>query len=140
MKYTSLFLVSVAFLAASLLQYGCSTVNTVEPAEPTAQRQMLSDKRVITDTGLYGRVRIVGINTATVSTGFLKIQVEVQNLSSSLQSFAYRVEWFDANGMVVNTPTSAWIDRQIQGGETQSLTAIAPTETAKDFRVKFIAR
>ncbi|HUJ10570.1 MAG TPA: YcfL family protein [Verrucomicrobiae bacterium] len=127
-------------LAASLLQCGCSTVNTVEPAEPVAQRQMLSDKRIITDTGLYGRVRIVGINTATVSTGFLKIQVEVQNLSSSLQAFAYHLEWFDANGMVVNTPTSAWIDRQIQGGETLSLTAVAPTETAKDFRIKFVAR
>jgi uncharacterized protein YcfL len=140
MKHTSLFLVSVAFLAACLLQTGCSTVNTVEPAETAAQRQMLSDKRVITDTGLYGRVRIVGINTATVSTGFLKIQVEVEDLSSSPQSFAYRVEWFDANGMALNTPTSVWIDRQIQGGETLSLTSLAPTETAKDFRIKFIAR
>ena len=140
MKYASLLFVSIAFLGASLLQYGCSTVNTVEPAEPAAQRQMLNDKRVITDTGLYGRVRVVGINTSTVSTGFLKIQVEVQNLSSSLQSFAYRVEWIDASGMALSTPASAWIDRQIQGGETLSLTGIAPTETAKDFRIKFIAR
>jgi uncharacterized protein YcfL len=140
MKITFLRLAGLATLAASLLQCGCSTVNTVEPAESAAQRQMLSDKRVITDTTLYGRVRIVGLNTATVSTGFLKIQVEVQNLSSSVQAFAYRIEWFDENGMVVNTPTSAWIDRQIQGGETLSLTAIAPTETAKDFRIKFIAR
>ncbi|MEI8314145.1 MAG: YcfL family protein [Verrucomicrobiota bacterium] len=123
-----------------LLQAACSTVNTVEPSQPVAQRQMLADKRIITDTGLYGSVRPVGINVATVSTGFLKIQVEVQNLSSSVQAFAYRIEWFDANGMIVNTPTSAWIDRQIQGGETLSLTGIAPTETAKDFRIKFIAK
>jgi len=101
---------------------------------------MLADKRVITDTGLYGRVRPVGVNTAVVSTGFLKIQVEVQNLSSSVQAFAYRIEWFDANGITVNTPTSTWIDRQIQGGESLMLTGIAPTETAKDFRVNFIAR
>ena len=123
-----------------LLHTACSTVNTIEPAQPVAQRQMLSDKRIITDTGLYGSVRPVGINVATVSTGFLKIQVEVQNLSSSSQAFAYRIEWFDANGMIVNTPTSVWIDRQIQGGETLALTGIAPTETAKDFRIKFIAR
>ena len=123
-----------------LLNTACSTVNTIEPAQPVAQRQMLSDKRVITDTGLYGSVRPVGINVATVSSGFLKIQIEVQNLTSSTQTFAYRIEWFDANGMILHTPLTIWIDRQIQGGETLSLTGIAPTETAKDFRIKFIAR
>jgi len=123
-----------------LLQTACSTVNTIEPAQPVAQRQMLSDKRVITDTGLYGRVRPIGINVATVSTGFLKIQLEVQNLSSSAQAFAYRVEWFDANGMIVETSLSVWIDRRIQGGETLSLTALAPNVTAKDFRIKMIER
>jgi len=123
-----------------LLQTACSTVNTIEPAQPVAQRQMLSDKRVITDTGLYGRVRPIGINVATVTTGFLKIQLEVQNLSSSAQAFAYRVEWFDANGMIVETPLSIWIDRRIQGGETLSITALAPNVTAKDFRIKMIER
>ena len=136
--------ISTIFASAAtgilLLNIACSTVNTIEPAQPVAQRQMLADKRLITDTGLYGSVRPVGINIATVSTGFLKIQVEVQNLSSSVQAFAYRIEWFDANGMIVHTPLTTWIDRQIQGGETLSLTGIAPTETAKDFRIKFIAR
>jgi len=138
--HNSLFLISVASLAVSLFQCGCSTMNTLEPAQPVAQRQMLSDKRVITDTSLYGRVRPVGINVATVSTGFLQIQVEVQNLSSSVQLFAYRIEWFDANGMIIHTLLSTWIDRQIQGGETLSLTGIAPTETAKDFRIKFVSK
>lgn len=140
MKYTTPIIASAMTGLLLLLPTGCSTVNTVEPAQPAAQRQMLSDKRVITDTGLYGRVRPVGINVATVSTGFLKIQVEVQNLTSSVASFAYRIEWFDANGIIVNTPTSVWIDRQIQAKETLSLTGIAPTETAKDFRIKFIAK
>ncbi len=140
MKYSLLILTGLTMLASSLLMSGCTTVNTIEPAQPVAQRQMLSDKRVITDTGLYGSVRPVGINVATISTGFLKIQIEVQNLSSSPALFAYRIEWFDANGMIVHTPVTTWIDRQIQGGETLSLTGIAPTETAKDFRIKFIAR
>ncbi len=136
--------ITTAFISVTtgilLLHTACSTVNTIEPAQSVAQRQMLSDKRIITDTGLYGSVRPVGINVATVSTGFLKIQVEVQNFSSSVQAFAYQIEWFDANGMIVHTPLTTWIDRQIQGGETLALTGIAPTETAKDFRIKFIAR
>ena len=139
MKSITTIIVSAA-AGVLLLHTACSTVNTIEPVQPVAQRQMLADKRVITDTGLYGRVRPIGINVATVSTGFLKIQVEVQNLSSSVHAFAYQIEWFDANGMIIHTPLTTWIDRQIQGGETLSLTGLAPTETAKDFRIKFIAR
>jgi len=139
MKPFSIVIVS-AVSGVLLMHTACSTVNTVEPAQPAARRQMLADKRVVTDTGLYGSVRPIGINVATISTGFLQIQIEVQNLSSSTQAFAYRIEWFDANGMIIHTPLTTWIDRQILGGETISLTGIAPTETAKDFRIKLIAR
>ena len=121
---------------------GCISghTNTVENANPVAERAMISDKRVITDTGLYGRVRVLGVNTAVVSTGFLKIQVEVQNLKKDAHTFAYHIDWFDQNSMIINTPTASWIDRQIQGGETLSITAVAPMESAKDFRIKFIPR
>ena len=140
MKNASILFASFTAGVRGLLQTSCTTVNTTERAQPVNQKQMVADKRVITDSGLYGKVRILGVNTATVSTGFLKIQVEVENLSSSQAAFAYRIEWFDANGMILDTPTSVWIDRHIQGGETLSITGIAPTETAKDFRIKFIER
>jgi uncharacterized protein YcfL len=137
---TPLLFIPGALVAATLFYGGCATVNTIEPAQTVAQRQVLSDKRVVTDTWLYNRVRPIGLNVATVSTGFLKVQVEVQNRSSFVQAFAYRIEWFDANGMVISTPTTVWIDRQIHGGETMPITGIAPTDTAKDFRIKFIAK
>ena len=119
---------------------GCSTVNTVERAQPTAQKQMTDDKRIITDAGLNRKVNIVGINETTISTGFTKVQVELFNKSSSSYSFSYHFEWFDAQGMLVQTPTSSWIDRTIQGKETMDIIAVAPTETAKDFRVKFLSK
>ena len=137
MKHSSLILASVAAGMVILLQSGCDTVNTLEPAQPVAQRQMLADKRVITDTSLYGHVRILGVNTATGVAGFLKIQVEVQNLSSFAQSFTYRVEWFDENGMIINLPTMSAIPRTLEGKETAAITATAPTDRAKDFRIQF---
>jgi uncharacterized protein YcfL len=131
-------LVLMALLAGMFGLPACTTTNTLEPAQPVAQRQMLADKRVITDTGLYRRCRILGVNTATGPGGFLKIQVEVQNLTSSRQSFTYRVEWFDENGMIVNLPTMTAIPRTLEGKETASITATAPTDRAKDFRIKFL--
>lgn len=117
---------------------GCRTVNTLEPAQPTVQREMLSDKRVITDSTLNRRVRILGVNQATGPAGFLKIQVDLLNTTSRPQSFSYRVEWFDENAMIIELPTKTAIPRTLDGKETISITATAPTPRAKDFRIKFL--
>jgi uncharacterized protein YcfL len=119
---------------------GCSTVNTVERAQSVAQKQMTDDKRVITDASLNRNVNVMSINETTVSTGFTKVQVELLNQTSSPYSFRYHFDWFDGQGMLVQTPTSSWIDRNIQGKETMDIISIAPTETAKDFRLKLISK
>jgi uncharacterized protein YcfL len=134
------FLASLGFAAGLVCMTGCSTVNTVERAQPSAQKQMVDDKRVITDASLNRHVNIVGLNETTISTGFAKVQVELLNKTSSPYSFRYHFEWFDGQGMLVQTPTSAWMDRTIQGRETMDVVAVAPTETAKDFRLNFISK
>lgn len=128
---------ALAGIVGLALLTGCaSTVNTVERAAPVGQRQMVNDKRIITDASLNRGVRIVGVNEAPGE--FLKIQVELLNTTSSLRGFNYRFEWFDANGVQVNTPTSTYIPRQIEGRESIFISAVAPTPTAKDFRLKLI--
>ena len=125
--------------AMLLFTAGCATsMNSVENAQATGHRKMVSDKRVITDAGLYDRVSVVGINTATGPAGFLKIQVEVLNTTSSLRKFTYRVEWFDADGMLINLPTTTATPRALEGGESGMITATAPTDKAKDFKIKFL--
>ena len=138
MKSNILLLASAA-CGTALLLGGCgATMNTIEPAGTVAQRQMLSDKRLITDTSLHNRVQPIGINTFTGPGGFLKIQIELQNMTGSAHKFTYQIEWFDENGMLINSPTATAIPRSIEGGETLSITAMAPTDRAKDFRIKFL--
>jgi len=119
---------------------GCSTVNTVERAQPVAQKRMTDDKRIITDASLNRHVNVVGINETTVSTGFTKVQVELLNKTSSSYSFRYHFDWFDAQGMLVQSATSSWVDQRIQGKETLVILSVAPTESAKDFRLKLISQ
>ena len=138
MKIISQSLFLVGFIAGIAMLSSCTTVNTVERATPVGTQQMVADKRVVTDDTLKRKVSIVGVNESTTSGGFLQVQIEVLNQKNSMQDFSYRFEWFDMNGMLVNTPTSVWIPRQIEGQETLSITAVAPITTAKDFRVKFI--
>lgn len=117
---------------------GSTSVNTVEPADSTARREMLADQRVIADTSLAKAVRVVALNSATDQQGFLKVQAELYNTTRKRRLFSYRVEWFDPNGMVINLPTAASIPMSLEARETKYITATAPTPTAKDFRFRFL--
>jgi uncharacterized protein YcfL len=131
----------LTFAGALLLSVsGCKTsVSSVENAQKTGQRKMVSDQRAITDKRLSNRVSIVGVNTAMTPGGFLKVQVELLNTTRSPQQFSYRFEWFDANGMQITELTTAEMPDQIQGAEDKFISSVAPTPACRDFRVKFIA-
>ena len=129
-----------ALCAVILAVAGCHTpsVNSVENAQKTSQRSMISDARVVSDTSLNRKVGVVGLNTAMTPGGFLKVQVELLNRTRSPQGFVYHFEWFDQNGMQISGPSTAVLADQIDGGESKFISAIAPTEVAKDFRLKLI--
>ncbi len=129
-----------ALSTAAWLLSGCgsTSVNTLEPADSTAQREMIADKRVIADSSLAKSVRVVGLNTATDAEGFLKVQAELYNSTRKRRLFTYRVEWFDPNGMVINLPTAASIPMSLEARETKFITATAPSPQARDFRFRFL--
>ena len=119
---------------------GCTTtVNSVENTQKVGQPLVINDTRVVTDTELARSVAVVAVNTITTPAGLLKAQVQLKNHTFSRQSFLYRFEWFDINGMQVNNVVSANLPDQIEGGETKFISGIAPNPDCKDFRVKFIA-
>ena len=77
---------------------------------------------------------------STGAGGLLKVQVEVLNTTSSVQSFSYRWEWFDETGTIIETSMTTAVTRQIEGKESLFITGIAPKTTAKDFRLKLIEK
>lgn len=116
---------------------GCKTVNTVTRAEPVAVSTPLADKRIITDGGLGRTAQVIAIRQSVASGDLLRLDIDILNSSSNQQRFNYVFEWFDPQGMQVFSPMSRWQGQIIEGMETITLTAIAPTPTAKDFRLKF---
>jgi uncharacterized protein YcfL len=129
----------IAGLAGTLMALtACTTVNSVENAQKMGMRNMVPDARAITDPSLNRKVFIVGVNTSMTPGGLLKVQVELQNRTRSLQRFMYRFEWFDLNGMQVNNVVSASIPDQIEGQEDKNIQGVAPNPSCRDFRVKFI--
>ena len=129
--------ISALLVAASVLG-GCTTVNTTERQNAVGQRDMVADKRVITDKTLHHRVRILGVNATEGAGGLLQVQVELLNTTSRRQAVYYQWEWFDENGMIVKGPTTINNSREFDGKESVFITAMAPNAKAKDFRLKLI--
>ena len=126
-------------IASALVAGGCkTTVNTVERAQPSAQKEMVADKRVLTDASLARKVYVVGVNEARTKGDLLQIQLEVVNQTNSRQRFTYHVQWFDATGMQISSTTGAILPCVIEGRETRYLSAVAPHPACKDFRVQFM--
>lgn len=128
-----------SLLATGLLLAGCkTTMNTVERANPSGQKTMVADKRVLTDASLARKVYIVGVNEAPTPGGMLQVQFEVANQTNSRQRFNYAIQWFDANGIQISSTTPMVMPCMLEGRETRFFSAVAPTPTAKDFRVQFL--
>ena len=133
--------IGLAIVACAAFVSGCaSTVNTVENADKAGTRQIVRDRRIVSDRTLENRIAVLGINPVQTPEGFLRIQIEFYNLKRSVQNFFYTVEWFDADGMRIETATGGWTEQQIMARESLFLTFTAPNPRAKDFVVKMVER
>jgi len=135
MKRTSL---AILACAAVFGLTACRSVNTVEPAERVNPPRTINDKRVITDPSLQRRVAVVAVNESEGPGGHLRVQVEVMNTTRRYRTFNYKFEWFDADGILIETPTTGYRSSQLEGGERRMLVSVAPTAEAKDFRLQLI--
>ncbi len=120
---------------------GCqtATVDTVQPAEERAQRNVVDDERISPDRRLARIIEVRRVNEATVSGDLLRVQVELQNTRQAMRRFNYQFEWFDDEGMIVQQATTPWRTLQVEGGEIVTITGVAPNPRVVDFRLKLMA-
>ncbi|MEN8126559.1 MAG: YcfL family protein [Planctomycetota bacterium] len=72
---------------------------------------------------------------ARTPEGFLDVQMKGYNKAYGIKRFDYRVEWLDANGMVIPTKTSVWVPVSAMGKSEVTFRFIAPRKEAVDFRI-----
>jgi uncharacterized protein YcfL len=128
-------------LLAAVALAGCESspsVNTVENAPKIGQPNFIQDRRIITDRPFSRSVSVTALNTAMTPGDLLKVQVELLNRTGSIQRFSYSFEWFDVNGMQVNSSLTAVNPDQINAGESKFISAVAPSPACRDFRLKLL--
>jgi uncharacterized protein YcfL len=115
---------------------GCRSVNMYEREEGRAVPNPVEDMRVVADSSLAKKARVVGIQEGEVAGGVLKIQCELLNTTRKDQAVTFLFEWFDSDGMQVKTPMSRWQTVRLAAGEAKTVDATAPTKQVVDFRFK----
>jgi uncharacterized protein YcfL len=129
--------VALGVAGVALAFAGCaSNVNTYERAQPQASADYVADQRIITDNTLAGKLRVVSFNQTTVSGNLLKIQATVENLRNKQSTYNYKIEWIDQDGMAVDSANETWKSLPLQGREVTTISSVAVTPRAVDFRLK----
>ncbi len=116
---------------------GCYSVNTVQTAAPAARRHIVTDKRVVWDDTLAGKLQVGQIIDATAAGNLRRIQADVTNRYAYAIDFAYKVEWFDRQGMKLQSPVGGWKRLHLEAHESSTVSEIAVSPDAVDFVLKF---
>ncbi|OGV32096.1 MAG: hypothetical protein A2020_10325 [Lentisphaerae bacterium GWF2_45_14] len=131
-------------LALMLGLCGCmDSVNTAENTQKTMTPSFVPTKRIVTDGYLDNRLKAMATDKVELPNGLLKIQVTLKSTRIGLWDWlvkgnrpyriAYRFEWFDKDGMLVNTASSVWLEKEVLPGDTLFIASVAPNERCKDF-------
>jgi hypothetical protein len=135
--------VLVLFLAGCVTRVETTGFPQPESSQPESPRfeapkpETVVDKRVTIVPPLNNIIRLVRIKSIMGDDNFLKIQLNVQNLTSIPQTFSYRIDWLDENGTTLPI-TGTSLTWTLLSQETSFLAATAPTHEAKDFHVTFV--
>jgi uncharacterized protein YcfL len=125
-------------LLALLALTGCASP-APRPAEPARAAEPLLDKRVTVDPALRDVLRVIRVRDMPATQGYLKFQVDVQNLSSAAKTIIYEVDWLNEDGGSLGLATEA-PPCTLFRGETLPIAITAPTPAARDFRITFRPR
>ena len=125
----------IGFFAAVLLVGCAASVNTIENADAGAGKQLLNDRRIVSDSGTLDMATPLEVRTGTTPDGtIMRVQLELMNRTQDIGRVWYLVEWYDEHGLKIEVP-AAWKQLNIQPAKIESVTAVAPNAAARDFRI-----
>lgn len=88
--------------------------------------EWLSSAGVVVDNAVMNRDN---------NSGLLQIFIAGHNKSSKTKRFRYRVEWLNADGLVIDTKTSVWQPMSAMGKSPFQIKEVAPRPEAVNFRM-----
>ena len=137
MKKTGILLIALMVLACGCSKTGDSRIHMKEGVgSDTLGSNIVTQPVRHAFSALIGeRIEVTRAVTRRNDAGFLELHVEGYNNSYNTERFQYRVEWLDADGLVIGTKTTTWLPMSAAGKSTFTITATAPRVDAVDFKM-----
>jgi uncharacterized protein YcfL len=129
-------LLGAAALACALA--GCNTANTTTATGAANADGTVPYKQIVTNGWLKYKANIVAVREGTVNGDMKRVAVDVYSDQLTTQRFSYRFDWSDAAGMPVQSATASLTSVTIKPKETITLTAVAPSPQAVQWRLTFL--
>ena len=118
-----------------IIPVGCGTVNTVSTRTAPAETAIPYVTQV--NDALSGlSLKAKDVRLVRTPGGVLKAQIDVANDDLRTRSFNYRIDWIDQSGTVIDAQTSVWQPRSVASGGMVTISAVAPSPLATDFRMQ----
>lgn len=118
----------------ALLTAGCGSVNTYQ-ATAGAKPGKTPYEAQINDALTSIFLKAEAVRFARTQGGPYQVQVTVANDDFRYRRFAYRFEWLDGDGMIVDSG-SAWQTATIASGGTAVISSVAPNDTCETFQLQ----
>jgi uncharacterized protein YcfL len=117
---------------------GCGTVNTVSTrTEPSANAKPYVQQVNAALDSLSLKARDVRLSRTR--GGNFEAQVDVANDDFRTRNLSYRFDWLDGAGNVLQAVSSDWRQATIASGGSVTISSVAPTADAADFRLQLRA-
>ena len=106
---------------------------TAQPVAGVAPATALAKEGKIEEQGRLNSLKVTDLR-ATKRDNLLRIQAEISNTSNSNQQLYYRFKWLDQDGFTV-WDEEPWKPMIVYGSQKQTISVVAPTFKATDFRL-----
>ncbi len=93
-----------------------------------------ADPRILKGQGL-NHIRDVAVSEHPREDGFLLLQITGTNTASKARPLWYAVEWFDADGLILDSFQARWKEVTVEGKMPFVITELSPRPTAKTWRL-----
>ncbi len=120
------------------LLVGCNTANTIRVNGPANADGTIPYRQIINNSWLHSKANVVAVREATVNGDMMRVAVDVYSDQNSTKRFSYRFDWLDAASMPVASATNSLTSVTINPKETITLTAVAPSPAATQWRLTFL--
>ncbi len=131
--------VSAAVLIAALGLAGCSTTAGVEATGKTGwdeQGARMLEKNVVYNNSSLKRDLLIVDVKSVMAGNIMRAQATVRSKDKDTLPFQYRFDWYDSDGIELNSGAGSWKPLILNGRETKTIQSVAPDPRAKEFKLK----